>query len=124
MLMPNAAAYGSWKSPITSDLVAQSITLSEARFDGEEVYWLEGRPQELGRLVVVRADARVGHGTDVTPKFYNARTRVHEYGGASWTVANGDVYFSNFADGRLYRQPNHSSHPIPLTAALGVLECQ
>jgi dienelactone hydrolase len=124
MLMPNAAAYGSWKSPITSDLVAQSITLSEARFDGEEVYWLEGRPQELGRLVVVRADAREGHATDVTPKFYNARTRVHEYGGASWTVANGDVYFSNFADGRLYRQPNHSSHPIPLTAAPGVLERQ
>ena len=123
----DAERSGLWLVEITdylSDLVAQSITLSEARFDGEEVYWLEGRPQELGRLVVVRADARVGHGTDVTPKFYNARTRVHEYGGASWTVANGDVYFSNFADGRLYRQPNHSSHPIPLTAALGVLECQ
>ena len=47
--MPNAAAYGSWKSPITSDLVAQSITLSEARFDGEDVYWLEGRVEELPR---------------------------------------------------------------------------
>jgi hypothetical protein len=75
MLMPNAAAYGSWKSPITSDLVAQSLTLSEARFDGEDVYWLEGRPQELGRLVIVRANALDGHATDVTPKPYNARTR-------------------------------------------------
>jgi dipeptidyl aminopeptidase/acylaminoacyl peptidase len=124
MLMANAAAYGSWRSPITSDLVAQSITLSEARFDGEEVYWLEGRPQELGRLVVVRANAPDARATDVTPKPYNARTRVHEYGGASWTVAAGNVYFSNFADGRLYRQTNNSSHPVPLTPAPAVPERQ
>jgi hypothetical protein len=122
--MPNAAAYGSWKSPITSDLVAQSITLSEARFDGEDIYWLEGRPQELGRLVVVRANALDGHATDVTPKPYNAPTRVHEYGGTSWTVADGGVYFSNFADGRLYRQSNNSSHPVPLTVAPVVPERQ
>jgi hypothetical protein len=46
MLMPKTAPYGSWKSPITSDLIAaQSISLSEPRLDGEQVYWLEGRPQ-------------------------------------------------------------------------------
>jgi hypothetical protein len=72
MLTPKTAAYGSWKSPITADLVAQSITLSEPRFDGEDVYWLEGRPQESGRLVVVRASTVNGHATDVTPKPYNA----------------------------------------------------
>ncbi len=102
MLTQKTAAYGSWKSPISADLVAQSITLSEPRFDGEAVYWLEGRPQESGRLVVVRASTVDAHATDVTPKPYNARTRVHEYGGASWTVADGVVYFSNFADGRLF----------------------
>jgi hypothetical protein len=64
MLTPKTAAYGSWKSPITADLVAQSITLSEPRFDGEDVYWLEGRPQESGRLVVVRASTVNGHATD------------------------------------------------------------
>ena len=117
MLTPKTAAYGSWKSPITADLVAQSITLSEPRFDGEGVYWLEGRPQESGRLVVVRASTVNGHATDVTPKPYNARTRVHEYGGASWTIADGAVYFSNFADGRLYCQIDTSSNPIPLTPA-------
>src|SRR5437763_10818272 len=123
--MPTTAPYGSWKSPITSDLiVAQSIALSEARLDGEKIYWLEGRPQEQGRFVVVGADWSGGNATDVTPKPYSARTRVHEYGGASWTVADGVVYFSNFADGRLYRQPNNSSHPIPLTAVPGVLERQ
>ena len=55
--MPKTAPYGSWKSPITSDLiVAQSIALSEARLDRGKVYWLEGRPQEQGRIAIVRAD--------------------------------------------------------------------
>src|SRR5438552_10162323 len=108
--------YGSWRSPITSDLiVAQSIGLSEARIDGNTIFWLEGRPQEQGRLVVVRADASGASVTDMTPKQFNARTRVHEYGGASWTVAEGVVYFSNFADQRLYRQSDPSSQPEPLT---------
>jgi dipeptidyl aminopeptidase/acylaminoacyl peptidase len=105
-------------------IVAQSITLSEPRLDGEHVYWLEGRPQELGRLVVVRANSLGGHAADMTPKPYNARTRVHEYGGASWTVTDGDVYFSNFADGRLYRQSNGTTPPVPLTPAPAVRERQ
>jgi dipeptidyl aminopeptidase/acylaminoacyl peptidase len=109
------APYGSWKSPITSDLiVAQSIALSDARLDGGHVYWLEGRPQERGRSVVVRAEAD-GRQTDITPAPYNARTGVHEYGGGSWTVRDGTVYFSNFADGRLYRQAPDTSEPQPLT---------
>ena len=74
--------------------------------------------------MVVRASTVNGHATDVTPKPYNARTRVHEYGGASWTIADGDVYFSNFADGRLYCQTNNSSHPVPLTPAPAVPEGQ
>jgi dipeptidyl aminopeptidase/acylaminoacyl peptidase len=109
------APYGSWKSPITSDLiVAQSVTLSEVCLDGGHVYWLEGRPQEQGRCVVVRAGAD-GRATDITPPPYNARTRVHEYGGGSWTARDGTVYFSNFADGRLYRQEAGASAPQALT---------
>ena len=105
------APYGSWKSPITSDLiVAQSTTLSELCLDDGQVYWLEGRPQEQGRYVVVRADPD-SQTTDITSPPYNARTRVHEYGGGSWTVRNGTVYFSNFADGRLYRQVLDGSEP-------------
>jgi dipeptidyl aminopeptidase/acylaminoacyl peptidase len=112
------APYGSWQSPITSDLiVAQSVTLAEVRLDGEDVYWLEGRPQEQGRLVVVRADWHGGSATDVVPRPYSARTRVHEYGGGSWTVSQGVVYFSNFSDGRLYRQSQAAPHPEPLTPA-------
>jgi dipeptidyl aminopeptidase/acylaminoacyl peptidase len=124
-LSRKTAPYGSWKSPITSGLIAaQSITLSEARLDGEQVYWLEGRPQELGRLVVVRANLFGRDPTDVTPKPYNARTRVHEYGGASWTVANDSVYFSNFVDGRLYHQSSSASDPVPLTPGPAVRERQ
>src|SRR6516164_10858508 len=108
------APYGAWKSPITSDLiVAQSITLAEVCLDGEEVYWLEGRPQEQGRYVVVRAAANGP--SDITPPAFNARSRVHEYGGGSWTVCNGRVYFSNLADGRLYRQVPGAFEPQALS---------
>src|SRR3954454_24439152 len=109
------APYGSWKSPITSDLiVAQSISLSDVRPDGGNIYWLEGRPQEQGRSVVVRA-AEGAAPTDMIPAPFNARTRVHEYGGGSWTVRDGAVIFSNFADGRLYRLAPDASVPQPLT---------
>jgi dipeptidyl aminopeptidase/acylaminoacyl peptidase len=110
------APYGFWKSPITSDLiVAQSIGLSEVRFDGEDIYWLESRPQEGGRSVVVRHVSWNSSSEDVTPQGFNVRTRVHEYGGGAWTVADGMIYFSNFADSRLYRMDRYGHQPLPLT---------
>jgi len=109
--------YGAWKSPITSSLiVAQSISLMEVRLDDNDIYWLEGRPQERGRYVVVRAAAD-GTVSDVNKPPYNARTRVHEYGGGSWLVAGGTVCFSNFADGRLFRQDAGAADPVALTPA-------
>ena len=114
---PKTAPYGSWKSPITSDLiVSQSVGLSEARFDGDTVYWLEARPQEQGRNVVVRAAAD-GKAADIVPPPFSARTRVHEYGGGAWSVARGVLYFSNFADGRLYRIGSDDLESAPLTPA-------
>src|ERR1700704_6330513 len=114
--MPMIARYGSWKSPITSELiVAQSIALSETRLDGDRCYWLEGRPQEQGRFVVVSSDAAGTATTDLTPKPFSARTRVHEYGGASWTVLGGLLYFPSFADGRLYRTRGDEAPPQALT---------
>jgi dipeptidyl aminopeptidase/acylaminoacyl peptidase len=115
---PKTAPYGSWKSPITSNLiVSQSISLSDVRFDEEAVYWLEGRPQEQGRNVVVRAGEAGADATDIVPKPFNVRTRVHEYGGGAWTIVQGVLYFSNFADGRLYRLGPGESEPTPLTPA-------
>src|SRR5579871_1891130 len=117
MAAAKTAPYGSWKSPITSDLiVAQATMLSDVRIDGDHIYWLEGRPQEQGRNVIVRAGSD-GAATDVTPSGFNVRTRVHEYGGGSWLVADGTCIFSNFADQRLYRQRTGRSDPEPLTPA-------
>jgi len=99
----HVAPYGAWKSPITSDLiVSQSIGLGGGTFDGGDVYWTEGRPAEAGRNVIVR---RAPDGTthDINPAPFNARTRVHEYGGGAMLVDHGSVIFSNFADQRLYR---------------------
>ena len=99
-----AAAYGSWKSPITSDLiVSRTIGFDQTAVDGEDVYWTEMRPAEGGRYVVVRR-TRDGRAEDVTPAPFNARTLVHEYGGGAFAVDRGTVYFSNYADQRLYRQ--------------------
>ncbi len=95
--------YGSWKSPITSDLIVSgTIGLGQIAIDGEDVYWVETRPQEKGRYVVVKLPPD-GRTVDVTPRPFNARTRVHEYGGGGFTVGAGVIYFSNFADQRLYR---------------------
>jgi dipeptidyl aminopeptidase/acylaminoacyl peptidase len=98
------APYGSWKSPITPALIASgTITLGQIALDGGDVYWLETRPAEGGRNVVVRWRRESGTG-DLTPMPFSVRTRVHEYGGGSFLVSDGTLYFANFADQRLYRQ--------------------
>src|SRR5262245_33489230 len=104
MTQKKIVPYGSWKSPITSDLiVAGTISLGEIAVDGSDTYWVEGRPSEGGRSVIVCQDA-AGNIADVTPPGFNARTTVHEYGGGAYLVDAGTVYFSNFTDQRLHRQ--------------------
>jgi dipeptidyl aminopeptidase/acylaminoacyl peptidase len=111
------APYGSWRSPITADLiVGDTVALPEAWLDGDDVYWCEGRPKEGGRFVVVKYGVH-GPAEDVTPPSFNARTRVHEYGGAAVLVREGTVYFANFTDQKLYRQSlGESPQPIGQTA--------
>ena len=83
----NVAPYGSWKSPITSALiVSESIGIGEIALDGDDTYWTEMRPAEGGRYVIVRR-APDGQTADVTPQPFNARTRVHEYGGGAFAVS-------------------------------------
>lgn len=104
MAEPRTAPYGSWKSPITSDsIVGGSIGLTQPLIDGDDIYWIEMRPTEGGRNIIVRRNS-AGAVHDLTPKRFNARTRVHEYGGGDYTVNRGRVYFSNFSDQRLYVQ--------------------
>ncbi|MEZ4863784.1 MAG: prolyl oligopeptidase family serine peptidase [Caldilineaceae bacterium] len=108
--------YGAWRSPISGELLAASgISLAYLQVDGEDTYWVEGRPLENGRYVIVRRTPD-GVITDLTPPGYNARTLVHEYGGGMYTVHQGVVYFANFADQRLYRQAPGQT-PEPITSA-------
>ncbi|HET7091270.1 MAG TPA: S9 family peptidase [Anaerolineae bacterium] len=116
MSTPQTAPCGSWKSPITSDLiVAETIWPAQIQLDGDDVYWMEVRPGEGGRYVIVRRSPD-GRTVDVTPPPFNARTRVHEYGGLAYLVVDGTAYFPNFDDQRLYRQ-KPSSDPQPITPA-------
>ncbi len=105
-------SYGSWPSPIGAELVAgESIRLGAPLVDGEAVYWLEGRPAERGRSVIVRWLPHAG-ARDLLPPGYSARSRVHEYGGGALTVHRGVVYFVNDADQRLYRLEAGRVEPI------------
>lgn len=112
--MPTTAPYGSWKSPITTDLIVSgSIGLGEVALDGEDIYWVEMRPAEGGRMVVVKRTPD-GEISDITPGPFSARTRVHEYGGGAYLVHEGTVYFSNYSDQRMYRQDSGEA-PEPIT---------
>ena len=105
MITKKIAPYGSWKSPITTDLIlAGTIRLGQIAVDGSDLYWTEGRPAEGGRNVVVRRTGGSKKNEDITPAPFNVRTRVHEYGGGAFAVHEGVVTFSNFADQRLYQQ--------------------
>ena len=113
------APHGSWKSPITSDLIVSgSRGLSQPLIDGPDIYWIEMRPTEAGRSVIVKRDA-LGVVTDVNPPPFNARTRVHEYGGGDYAVRDGAVYFANFSDQRLYVRRGESP-PEAITPAADI----
>ncbi len=115
MAEPEIRPYGSWRSPISSDLIVQgAIGLKSTALDGGDAYWLEGRPGEGGRSVLVRRSPD-GTTKDVNPQPLNARTRVHEYGGGDFLVHDGTVFFSNFDDQRLY-SVSPGGEPEPLTA--------
>src|SRR5713226_7156448 len=114
MVEPQVAPHGSWKSPITTDLiVSESISPGQVVLDGQDIYWSETRPSEGGRSVIARRTTG-GMVTDVLPPPFNACTRVHESRGGAFTVNNGEIYFSNFKDQRVYRLAP-GSEPEPIT---------
>jgi dipeptidyl aminopeptidase/acylaminoacyl peptidase len=95
-------AFGAWASPITAASLAEGgIGLADLRVAGGRLHWLETRPVEGGRLVIMTWD---GEARQLTPEGFNVRTRVHEYGGAPYVVAPGGIWFSHFRDQKLYWQ--------------------
>ncbi|PWC06265.1 prolyl oligopeptidase family serine peptidase [Mycetocola zhujimingii] len=116
--MTTIAPYGSWRSPISAhDLAESGHAVSEGTWVGNDVWWLELRPSEGGRFAV-RTTGDNGDPIDVLPEPWNARTRVHEYGGGAWAADDdGTLVFAEFTDQRLYRLDRGSRSPVPLTSA-------
>ena len=111
------APYGTWPSSISARMIADTtISLSAVMVDDDALYWLEGRPSEGGRVVLVRD--RDGDRADITPGPYSVRSRAHEYGGGAATVADGTVYFVNHKDQRIYRQQGEQA-PMAVAGADG-----
>lgn len=127
MKQRTVAPYGAWKSPITSEwIVSTSVRLSQVTTDRACIAWVEARPREQGRHVVVtqtlpelrlmregNAPKATSSPLDLTPPTFNVRSRVHEYGGGAYLLTGGTLIFSNFSDDRLYRQiPGGAPEPI------------
>ncbi len=122
--MNNTLPYGAWPSPVTAASVIEGGRgLASLSFDEDYLYWLESRPQEGGRPTVMRWPSG-GEPEEILPAPWNARTRVHEYGGGSLLVANGQIWFSNFTDQRLYRLvPGQQPQPLTPEAQLRYAGC-
>lgn len=106
--------HGSWPTPITSELVVRSARLPNAlQLDGHDVWWSEGRPEEGGRIAVLRRSPD-GTVTEVVAGPTSARTAVHEYGGGAWWVADGVLWYSDWATQRLQRIV-HGEKAVALT---------
>ncbi|MCJ7725380.1 MAG: prolyl oligopeptidase family serine peptidase [Acidimicrobiia bacterium] len=116
----HTAPYGSWASPITpASVIAASVRYGDSiEIDGDDVYWVENRPSEGGRSAIVRCAAD-GTRSEPAPATFNARTRVHEYGGGAYGVHQGTVYASSFEDQRIYRFAP-GAEPIPITPEPGI----
>jgi dipeptidyl aminopeptidase/acylaminoacyl peptidase len=112
------APYGSWSSPIDPKLLTSSSPSYAYPYrDGENLYWLESRPWENGRSVVVQRNVK-GETTDVLPAPLSARSKVHEYGGTPYIVIYDVLYFCLYDDQRIYRLnlKDKKAVPEPITA--------
>ncbi|MDP6042547.1 MAG: prolyl oligopeptidase family serine peptidase, partial [Candidatus Latescibacteria bacterium] len=100
--MTMVASYGSWKSPISAEMLTEkTIGLGGVQVDESGLYWVESRPEEAGRSVIVHRDLE-GNVVDLLPVPLNVRSRVHEYGEGAYTIAGGMAYFTNFEDQQIY----------------------
>jgi dipeptidyl aminopeptidase/acylaminoacyl peptidase len=117
--------YGRWASPLAAGEVARAkISLSDLCSDGDALYWLESRPGEAGRVVMVRADTRGL--SDHSPEGVSIRSRVNEYGGGALCLVPGGspgafAYVDQadqrvwFCDGSGAPAPPGRATPVPLT---------
>lgn len=114
--MPSIAPYGSWTSPISAhDVASAGVTPHWVDVVDDTVWWAESRPDENGRVAVVRLlDGEV---EDMLPAPWNARNRVHEYGGRPWLVVGDLLVFTHWDDQRLYARDLRDGTVTALTPA-------
>ena len=106
--------YGLWPSPIDAEQVARQATAYDAvHTSGEAVYWLETRPSQDGRAVVVRWTDDTG-AADAVPAGFDVGSRVHEYGGGAYLPAGRTLFACSQGDQRLYRIDGQRD-PVPIT---------
>ncbi|XP_064113919.1 uncharacterized protein LOC135220590 [Macrobrachium nipponense] len=113
------APYGSWKSPITSDMVTRETyeIVEPPKVDPMtgNVFWSERLVSEGGRNAVFHYNPETEVIVRWTPKNFDVRTMVHEYGGGAFTIYNNTLFFTNGDDWGLYRQDGHEGIPQLLT---------
>ncbi len=82
-------------------MTGTTVGLGSVLVDGGDLYWLEARPSESGRAVLCRrlSDGRID---EVTPAPVNVGSRVHEYGGGAYSVAQGAIIYSERSDGGVW----------------------
>lgn len=109
------AACGSWHSPICLDqLIHNVVRLGEPAVDGDRVCWLETRPSDGGRSILVAKDPGKPK-YDLTPEPFSVRSRAHEYGGGSYLMRGERLWFINDGDQCIYFMSLHSGKVRRLT---------
>lgn len=101
--MKSQQPFGTWPSSISSKIVASAAPkISCIKSYNEQLFWVESRPQESGRNVIVCQD-KEGKTKDLLPEPYSHSSRVHEYGGMAYTLLDNTIYFVNASDQRIYQ---------------------
>lgn len=109
--MAKSLQHGFWASPISAEMVANaSVRLGQTTLKNGVAYWCEGRPEESGRTVVVEKTNAAPR--DLFPAPYDARSRVHEYGGGAYCIGGGYCWFVNAKDQAIYRVPDSGGDPL------------
>jgi len=112
MSSSNIAPYGSWKSPITPELLSTRYNyIDQMIADGSAIYWTEVRPSEKGRFALMSKRDNEEPVEMLGPKF-NFRTAVHEYGGGAFAAKDNLIFFSNFSDGKIYFFDGSDAKPV------------
>ena len=106
--MAETIAYGSWKSSLTAEKLAdKGVRYGHMLIDKNDLYWLESRAKEKGRGVLVKFNPST-ESQDVLPINVSVRTKVHEYGSGDFIVDNVVVYFSDANDQCVYKFENNN----------------